>query len=81
MNADGTPKHPLNKGDARAEELCQALLDGKYAEVAGPGEELPAVMKSMEQHLRYKIITKGPKAGQRVSPADVQELLQPWSPK
>ena len=81
VNKDGTYNHPLMKRDERAEVLCQALLDGKYDDVAGPGEELPQVMINIQEQLRYKIITKGPRAGQRVSPEDMQELLEPWSPQ
>ena len=61
-NQDGSSAHPLCDRTERAKILCQALIDGKYSEVAFAEEKLPDVVQKMYDLGLFsrKIITTGP---------------------
>ena len=78
-NQDGSSAHPLCDRTERAKILCQALIDGKYSEVAFAEEKLPDVVQKMYDLGLFsrKIITTGPLAGQQISTAEMATLRAP----
>ena len=75
----GNSTHPLCDRDQRSIDLCNALLHGKYYEIADEHEDLPPAVKKLYDHglFSLKIITKGPRKGQKITCEDMESLRTP----
>jgi hypothetical protein len=70
--------HPIAKDDDRGHLLREALVNGKYDDVATAADALPECARRFLKVSERKTITKGPEAGNKVSEEHLEHCEAPY---
>ena len=71
--------HPIAADDARGAQLREALVNGKYQEIANEDEVLPECVKRFQNVSVRKIITRGTDTGCQVTEKYYQHCKLPYT--